>query len=294
MKEVFTQGFVEQRMKETMQTENQNVLEHGQSVWKFTKKIICGDFEGMKIPDWFKENHRDIVNNLHNINDVRVDNIYHDCGKPFCLEIDEDGKRHYPNHAQVSKETWEKISDNTIVSELISLDMMIHTETAEEIENRNLSKKTAFTLLVTALAELHSNCQMFGGIDSLSFKIKWKKWDKRGKLLMRLFKEDEKHPYSYVIVRKDIPNSHMAVQGTHAAIEYFKNSNLNYHPSIIYVVVKDEKKLKSVANNLIDEGIDFNIFRESMPPYNNEITAICTEPLEGEKRNYLKKFQLFT
>ena len=38
-------------------------------------------------------------------------------------------------------------------------------------------------------------------------------------------------------------------------------------------------------------NIRFRIFREPMEPYNGEITAICTEPLKGERRELLKKYQ---
>jgi hypothetical protein len=36
-------------------------------------------------------------------------------------------------------------------------------------------------LLLTGLCELHSNAQMFGGIDSTSFKIKFKQLERLGK-----------------------------------------------------------------------------------------------------------------
>jgi hypothetical protein len=45
------------------------------------------------------------------------------------------------------------------------------------------------TLLVAALAEIHSNAQLFGGIESVSFKSKWKNWDRRGKQIMKIFGE---------------------------------------------------------------------------------------------------------
>ena len=286
----FTQ--VEEKMKACMQTETQNVLEHGESVWKYTKKIIAGNFEGMRLPDWFTENHAFIVNNLHDVETIKNYNIYHDCGKPFCITIDDEGKRHFPNHALISKETWMAIDDNTEVADLIGWDMALHSDTAEKIQEYGWDKKTAFTLLVTALAEVHSNAAMFGGIESTSFKIKWKKLDKRGKMLFNQLKEEDKHPYSYVIVRNDLSTAQKAVQGTHAAIEYYKNKSINYHPSVIYIIVKDEKKLKKVAEDLLEEGINFTVFREPMEPFGNEMTAIYTEPLEGEKRRYLQKFQL--
>lgn len=272
--------------------EGLTVLEHGQSVWEHTKKLIAGDFEGFRIPEWFSENHAQIVNNMYSTKIIKEYNIYHDCGKPYCVEYNTEGRRFFPNHAAKSKEVWNSISDDRIVADLIGQDMCLHTDTAEQIQSYNWDRKTAFTLLVTAFAEIHSNAQMFGGIESTSFKMKWKKLDKRGKMLMKMFAEDDKHPYSYVIVRNDIPKSHQAVQGTHSAIERFKNSNINFHPSIIYVVVKDEKKLKKVISDLLELGVSLSIFREPMEPYNNSITAICTEPLEGKDRDYLKKFML--
>jgi len=279
-------------MKETLQMEGLTVYEHGESVWEYTKKIISGDFDKMKLPLWFTENHRFIVNNLHDIKDIKQYNIFHDCGKPFCLEIDEDGRRHFKDHAKVSKETWMKISDNQVVGDLIGYDMALHSDTADTIKSYDWDIKTAFTLMVTAFAEIHSNAEMFGGIESTSFKMKWKKLDRRGKMLLKMFEEEDIHPYSYVIVRNDIPESHKTVQGTHAAIEQFRKSDINFHPSIIYVVVKNEHKLKQVIKKLIESGINVSIFREPMEPYDNSITAVCTEPITGDKREYLKNFML--
>lgn len=279
-------------MQSCQQTPTQNVLQHGESVWKFTKQIISGDFTNLKLPDWFLSNHRYIVNNLHPYSIIKEYNIFHDCGKPYCLEVDSQGKQHFPNHTQVSAETYFKIKNDTIVEELIREDMSLHTLTADEITNKEWSRETAFTLLVTAFAEIHSNAQMFGGIDSTSFKIKWKKLDKRGKLLMRLFPEPKYHPYSYVIVRNDLPSNVQAIQGTHAAIEMTKRYQPKGHPSVIYVVVKNEKKLQQVIQELTELGIQFSIFREPDEPFNNNITAICTEPLIGKQRKTLKRFQL--
>lgn len=140
----------------------------------------------MRIPEWLVENHDEIVGNLHELNIIEDYNILHDCGKPYCLEVDSEGRRHFPNHAEVSKATYLSLPDaNPIVGNLIGWDMVLHTATADEITVMNLSKKDAFTLLVTAFAEIHSNATMFGGIESVSFKSKWKKLDRRGKLLLR-------------------------------------------------------------------------------------------------------------
>lgn len=42
----------------------------------------------------------------------------------------------------------------------------------------------AATLLLTSLAEIHANASMFGGIESTSFKIKYKHIAKRGKQII--------------------------------------------------------------------------------------------------------------
>jgi hypothetical protein len=278
-------------MGNCFQTAGQSVLDHGLSVWEHIKKLIAGDFDGFKLPDWFIDNHTFIVNNLHKTSNIKDYNIYHDCGKPYCLNVDENGKRHFPDHAEMSKKTWLSVSDNQIVAELIGLDMTLHSATAEEIISLNLSIQTSFTLIVTALAEIHSNAKMFGGIESTSFKMKWKKLDQRGKMLLKLFLKEESHYYSYVIVRKDLPRHQQAVQGSHAAIERF-NGGTTQHPSVIFVVVKDENKLKKVIQELLERGVTLSIFREPMPPYGNSITAVCTEPLIGEDRAYLQRFML--
>lgn len=44
----------------------------------------------------------------------------------------------------------------------------------------------AKTNLIAGLSEIHANASMFGGIDSTSFKIKWKQISKRGKKILAL------------------------------------------------------------------------------------------------------------
>lgn len=150
-------------MKGTYQTPTQNVLQHGESVFEYTKKIICGDWDSMRIPESFSFFHTEIVNNLHPIEIVKRYNVYHDCGKPYCLEIDSEGKSHFPSHEVISKSLWEHLFPNgPIVSRLIGYDMVLHKETAETITSLNLSKADASTLMVTSLAEIHSNAKLFG------------------------------------------------------------------------------------------------------------------------------------
>jgi len=174
------------------QTETQSVLDHGNSVWSYTQKILNKDLEEFRIPNWLMENYDEIIANVYHPSIIKEYNIFHDCGKPYCLTVDDDGKRHFPNHAEVSKQTYKSLPvgnvvNATIVADLIGWDMVLHTATAEEIQAMNLTKSDLYTLLITALAEIHSNANMFGGIESVSFKSKWKKLDRRGNMILKGF-----------------------------------------------------------------------------------------------------------
>lgn len=176
-----------QDMKQCLQTENQSVYQHGLSVWNYTEQLInilkSGNVpDGFKIPNWFIQYNKFLLKALLPINIIEEYTIHHDCGKPYCLSTDENGKRHFPNHTEVSKYTWQSIGGCPTVTRLISMDMMIHTMKACDIENF-IKHPEAITLLIVGLAEVHANAQMFGGIESTSFKIKWKQIDKRGKVI---------------------------------------------------------------------------------------------------------------
>lgn len=175
-------------MSRTPQTSTQSVLQHGLSVWLFVQKILMKDTEGLRLPDWFLDNYDNILRSLHDREIMKAYAIMHDCGKPYCKEIDAEGKQHFPNHAAISEQTYASIKDaNPNVARLIGLDMLLHTANADEITALSLSREDAFTLLVTAFAEIHSNAGMFGGIETVSFKSKWKTLDRRGKMLCKRF-----------------------------------------------------------------------------------------------------------
>jgi hypothetical protein len=177
-------------MLSTQQTDTQNVLEHGLSVNKYFNDLIGKQELEWKLPNWFIDNKEFILNNLHSPENIKEYQILHDIGKPYCIEIDEAGKRHFPNHANVSYETYKKISDNKIVADLISKDMVFHTIKSDEVEDfvKNNSLQTVLTLLVTSLCELHSNASMFGGIESTSFLIKYKKTNRIGNQVLKLIR----------------------------------------------------------------------------------------------------------
>ncbi|EBS4516491.1 hypothetical protein DQT32_03570 [Salmonella enterica subsp. enterica serovar Braenderup] len=106
---------------------------------------------------------------------------YHDCGKPFCRVVDEEGKVHFPDHANVSADVWKKLfPDETVIQELMRKDMTFHVAKSEDFDTI-WTDPLAPTLYLTAWAEILANCTMFGGQDSTSFKIKKKKLIQAGK-----------------------------------------------------------------------------------------------------------------
>ena len=180
-------------MRSCEQTAGQNVLEHGESVARYyadlynhlTKGTPLG-FE-WRLPAWLEdgETRSDLLDRLLPFETAQTYQTYHDCGKPYCLCFDEDGRRHFPDHAQCSEAVWRHLRpEDEQVSRLIAMDMDIHLLKAEGVPEF-AGRPEAGTLLLTGLAEVHSNAAMFGGTDSTSFKIKFKQIEKRGRAIIR-------------------------------------------------------------------------------------------------------------
>lgn len=245
----------------------------------------------MRIPDWYHEYIDRIRPVLPSADTIKKYCIAHDLGKAFCLTIDENGKRHYPNHEEISEQKWlelaEESDDKALIAKLIRNDMVFHREKPDEIIARKLQPKIAFTLLLSALAAIHANADAFGGRESDSFKIKLKALDKRAKKVLKYYLE---HPFVYVIVRGDLPHEQKAVQSCHAVIEATRTFNLTgEHPSVIICSVKNEDKLIQASDYLTQNRVKYCKFSE--PDIGNQLTAIATEPLI-ENRAIFKKFQL--
>lgn len=177
-------------MKSCLQTEGMTVLDHGKSVARYYRDLINiiknPNHEpkfNWKLPDWIFDPI--LINSILPLRETFVYQIFHDCGKPFCLEIDENGRRHFPNHAEISEQIWISLFGESDISWLIRHDMDIHLAKAKDAEYIASTKYWA-TQLLTGLAELHSNADMFGGIESTSFKIKYKAINKIGKNLLKL------------------------------------------------------------------------------------------------------------
>jgi hypothetical protein len=187
-------------MKLCAQNEHQSVLEHGESVASYQNDLIRYLDDGdeaekeyeWRLPSWLMTYRRDILDTVFNGHCYA---LYHDCGKPFCRVVDEDGKVHFPDHAEVSKRTFQEVfaEDPRIAyfpetANLIGWDMIFHTADAVTLQSymeNEWTARDAVTLLMAALAEIHSNAAMFGGLNSTSFKIKWKQLDRRGKQALK-------------------------------------------------------------------------------------------------------------
>jgi hypothetical protein len=180
-------------MKNCEQTKGQSVLQHGISVKNYTFDIINHlrygtplKYEWM-LPDWLYQNKDLILSNLPSDKTLKYYTILHDCGKPYCLKIDEDGKRHFPDHANVSYNVFSELFDDKVVSDLIKHDMDIHLLKSDGVEEF-CKNPYSLTLLLVGLSEIHSNSKMFGYLDSTSFKIKFKSINQRGKQIIKLIK----------------------------------------------------------------------------------------------------------
>lgn len=178
-------------MSNCEQTKGMSVLEHGESVNRYFDDLYNHITIGTelkyewKLPNWIQEHKDLIVEKLLDRETIDTYQVYHDCGKPYCCTVDDEGRQHFPDHAAMSENTWLKYGGSEQVARLIGMDMVVHTMKAEDIPDFVLMPE-AMTLLITALCEVHSNCAMFGGIESTSFKIKWKHLDKRGRAILKI------------------------------------------------------------------------------------------------------------
>ena len=175
-----------EKMRECKQTDTMSIMQHGLDVsakYNDILKILSNKMDNIyqlpeKLFEIFRNRHDEllddyIMNHYH---------IYHDCGKSLCLEIDKKGRQHFPNHSMYSYTQFKMIFPDKETEALMILhDMYFHTMKTEDLKDLALSKY-GFSLYLTSWAEIFSNAEMFGGTDSISFKIKKKKLIKALKL----------------------------------------------------------------------------------------------------------------
>jgi len=78
----------------------------------------------------------------------------------------------------------------------------------------------------------------------------------------------------YVLVRKDLPISYIAVQAGHAVAEWLLHDQCWNNETLIYLGVENEKELSHWIDKLNFKGIKYMEFRE--PDIKNQLTAIAT------------------
>ncbi len=172
-------------LSEFQDTQNkQNMLAHGISVYFSFKNIIeylsgNGHLDA-PLPNWITTHKEKLLNKILPAYDsIKTYLIYHDCGKPKSLIIDSNGKRHFPNHAEISQELFSLYSKDELARYLIGQDMVCHISKPKDATALKTTPHIEI-LLCTALAALISNAKMFGGFESDSFKIKFKSLSKLG------------------------------------------------------------------------------------------------------------------
>lgn len=186
-------------MMDCEQTKGQNVLQHGRSVREhyfaliahLQGKVDLSNEPNWRVPEWVNENKELILNHLPKAYVMDRYLTLHDSGKPKVKTVDDDGKVHFPQHSVSSyntyKDTFLSEADET-VAYFIEHDMDVHMLKADGVKEFS-ERETVFGHLLAGLAEVTSNAAMFGGIESTSFKIKFKQLDQRGKAIIKVLKE---------------------------------------------------------------------------------------------------------
>lgn len=101
------------------------------------------------------------------------------------------------------------------------------------------------------------------------------------------------HPYTYVLIRRDISLAQQVVQSNHAAWE----AGLAFEApaqtcSIVVCSVAGQKELLEAAGRLHRYGIEHQVFFE--PDFGMGYSALCTRALASKKERYvLSKYPLW-
>lgn len=172
-------------MSTCCQSKGQTILQHGEAVAARYKDLIGERKMEWRLPDWFDLDY--LLPLCPDAETMEQYHIYHDCGKPFCVTMDEDGRQHFPDHARISASVWRVHGGDEKIAELIERDMDMHTIKPADAAGYD-RMDLAPALLLTALSELHANAEMFGGVESTSFKIKFKALSKVGRNIITQLK----------------------------------------------------------------------------------------------------------
>ena len=78
----------------------------------------------------------------------------------------------------------------------------------------------------------------------------------------------------YVLIRKDLPTSYIAVQAGHAVAEWLLHDQRWQNETLIYLGVENEQELLHWKDKLDFKGMNYIEFKE--PDIKNQLTAIAT------------------
>ncbi len=171
-------------MRGCMQFRTQNTLEHGEAVWAKYQALQAAAAEGAlpegwRAPKWWSVEAAQRLASAQPDPGLMSNYLrYHDCGKPLCRQVDEQGRAHFPDHARASAELWASIGGHPDEVWLMANDMLLHAGLAQECEPLK-GHRLMPALMFAALAELHANAEMFGGPQTDSFKAKAKQLERR-------------------------------------------------------------------------------------------------------------------
>lgn len=181
-------------MRNTEQNPGLSVLQHGRQVARYFDDLRRHVLHGeplrytWRLPEWALSPA--LWERLMPLEQVRRYQIYHDAGKPFCRIVDDNGRHHFPQHANVTETLWLSLTGETDVARLMGMDMDVHLLKDAGVA-AFAQRPEAATLLLTGLAEIHANAAMFGGFDSVSFKMKFKHLKRRGNAITRQFNQPQ-------------------------------------------------------------------------------------------------------
>jgi hypothetical protein len=180
-------------MRACDQTPGLTIWRHGEMVAERYAELLAflragggGELPGWRLPSWVVESAELLLSRQVDFDSAQRYQLFHDCGKPYVIEFDESGRRHFPEHAAASGRLWRGLGGSELESELMTQDMDAHKLSAADLPEF-AARPTAATLLLTALCEVHANAEMFGGLESVGFKAKWKHLDRRGKALCQMW-----------------------------------------------------------------------------------------------------------
>lgn len=159
-------------MSKCFQASNLNMLQHGKRVHVEYIKLV-DQLENRTLGDPVIQQCYDRLKySLPPHQVLKRYHYLHDCFKHGVMIVDENGRRHFPNHAECSAQQYAHIfPEDGFTAALIRHDMDFHLMRGDDL--KQLWKSPfAPILYFTAWAEINANAEMFGGRESESYKIK--------------------------------------------------------------------------------------------------------------------------